>query len=223
MAGVVGRGIFGEGSVDGGEDVFQTRIWLEGLFRRGRLRSTDATPPVSRAAALPKDPAETSPDISSEERAVVLVGILDERTRLDERPGEELQVHCRVVLLVLACRGRPGSSAPRTSPASWPRSARSPWETAQWARAKALLVLRRVALRAEPSESSSAIARWASAWPCLRRGRSITMNSVRPWASPKAVLMAFCFFLPDTNALRPGAPLAGGGPAPRYLRSARSL
>jgi hypothetical protein len=60
--------------VDGIEDLLRMRTWLEGLFRNGRSRTTDENPLESRA------------EISPEERAVLLVGILDDPTaREDEQ------------------------------------------------------------------------------------------------------------------------------------------
>ena len=45
---------------------------------------------------------------------------------------------------------------------------------------------------------------------CIRPGRNAPSHSSRPWPSLIAVaLMVFCFFLPDTNARRPGRPARG--------------
>ncbi|MEU9992774.1 hypothetical protein AB0E10_39495 [Streptomyces sp. NPDC048045] len=60
--------------MDGIEDLLQMRTWLEGLFTKGRRRTSDETVLESRA------------EISPEERAVLLVGILDDPTaREDEK------------------------------------------------------------------------------------------------------------------------------------------
>ncbi|MFJ2393914.1 hypothetical protein ACIOTI_14280 [Streptomyces sp. NPDC087843] len=60
--------------MDGIEDVLQMRTWLAGLFTKGRRRTTEGTVPESRA------------EITPEERAVLLVGILDDPTaREDEK------------------------------------------------------------------------------------------------------------------------------------------
>ena len=45
---------------------------------------------------------------------------------------------------------------------------------------------------------------------CIRPGRNAPSHSSRPSPSLIAVaLTVFCFFLPDTNARRPGRPAAG--------------
>ena len=46
---------------------------------------------------------------------------------------------------------------------------------------------------------------------CIRPGRNAPSHSSRPSPSLTAVaLMVFCFFLPDTNARRPGRPAGAG-------------
>lgn len=73
---VVGSGI-GEGMVDGTEALLM-RTWLERLLGKGRPRTTDETPSQRRA--------DTPPEISPEDRLVLLVGILDDPTaREDEK------------------------------------------------------------------------------------------------------------------------------------------
>ena len=86
--------------------------------------------------------------------------------------------------------------------------------------------------RARPWSPASASA-WTSGWrrsrssipsvrsaatSCIRPGRNAPSHSSRPWPSLTAVdSMVFCFFLPDTNARRPGRPR--WGPAHRHLRA----
>ena len=50
----------------------------------------------------------------------------------------------------------------------------------------------------------------SAVWSCIRPGRNVTSARVRPRSSLILVnLMVFCFFLPDTNARRPGRPAFG--------------
>ena len=45
---------------------------------------------------------------------------------------------------------------------------------------------------------------------CIRPGRNAPSHSSRPsWSLTAVDLMVFCFFLPDTNARRPGRPARG--------------
>ncbi|KUM89736.1 hypothetical protein AQI88_39435 [Streptomyces cellostaticus] len=77
VGGDVGSGI-GEVIVDGIEDLFRMRRWLEGLFGRGRLHTANASTPGA--------PVWAEPEIPDEERAVLLVGILDDpMAREDEK------------------------------------------------------------------------------------------------------------------------------------------
>ena len=42
-------------------------------------------------------------------------------------------------------------------------------------------------------------------WSCMRPGRDAPAHRVRPFSSVMTVaFLVFIFFLPDTNALRPG-------------------
>jgi hypothetical protein len=67
-------GSIGADVVDGIEELFWMRTWLDGLFRKGRPRTADENPLESRS------------ELSPEERAVLLVGILDDPTaREDEK------------------------------------------------------------------------------------------------------------------------------------------
>ncbi|MFF4507848.1 hypothetical protein [Streptomyces sp. NPDC001401] len=62
------------------------RTWLEGLFRKGRPRTADETLLESRAVTAPQDAAMSRAEISPEERAALLVGILDDpAAREDEK------------------------------------------------------------------------------------------------------------------------------------------
>ena len=45
----------------------------------------------------------------------------------------------------------------------------------------------------------------SAVWSCIRPGRNVTSARVRPrWSQTLVNLMVFCFFLPETNARRPG-------------------
>ncbi|MER6956186.1 hypothetical protein [Streptomyces sp. NPDC000618] len=68
------------------------RTWLEGLFGKGRPRTTDDTPQESRA------------EISPEERAVLLVGILDDpAAREDEKSDAAMDLEFFSGRLVESC------------------------------------------------------------------------------------------------------------------------
>ncbi|MGW0948626.1 hypothetical protein ACWD4O_39550 [Streptomyces sp. NPDC002623] len=68
------------------------RTWLEGLFRKGRPRTADDTPLQSRA------------EISPEERAVLLVGILDDPgAREDEKSDAAMDLEFFSGPLVESC------------------------------------------------------------------------------------------------------------------------
>jgi hypothetical protein len=61
------------------------RTWLEGLFRKARPRTADETL-ESRTVTARQDAATSRAEISPEERAALLVGILDDPTaREDEK------------------------------------------------------------------------------------------------------------------------------------------
>jgi hypothetical protein len=62
------------------------RTWLERLFRKGRPRTADKTSLESPAVTSREDAAVGRAEISPEERAVLLVGILDDpAAREDEK------------------------------------------------------------------------------------------------------------------------------------------
>ncbi|MCX4767905.1 hypothetical protein OG562_44615 [Streptomyces sp. NBC_01275] len=68
------------------------RTWLEGLFRKGRIPTADETPLESRA------------EISPEERAVLLVGILDDpAAREDEKSDAAMDLEFFSGPLVESC------------------------------------------------------------------------------------------------------------------------
>lgn len=78
--------------MDGIEDLLQMRTWLEGLFTKGRRRTADGTALESRA------------EISPEERAVLLVGILDDiAAREDEKSDAAMDLELFSGPLVESC------------------------------------------------------------------------------------------------------------------------
>ena len=51
---------------------------------------------------------------------------------------------------------------------------------------------------------------FTAVWSCMRPGRNAPAHRVRPSGSVMTVaFLVFCFFLPDTNARRPGLPARG--------------
>ncbi|MFJ5972932.1 hypothetical protein [Streptomyces sp. NPDC093060] len=85
--GVVGCGI-GTGMVRGVQEAFQMKFWLEGLFRKERSLTTDET--------SPEHAAESQEEISPEERAALLVAILDDPTAREDEKSDaamDLEFH----------------------------------------------------------------------------------------------------------------------------------
>jgi hypothetical protein len=59
---------------------------------------------------------------------------------------------------------------------------------------------------------------------CMHPGRNLPHHTMEPSASEAMLaLIAFCFLLPDTNALRLGRCATAGGPAPRWRLGAGLL
>ncbi|MFI8240481.1 hypothetical protein ACIF83_24915 [Streptomyces sp. NPDC085866] len=91
----VGCGI-GTGMVRGVEEAFQLKVWLEGLFRKERSLTADET--------SPEHAAESQEGISPEERAALLVAILDDPTaREDEKSDAAMDLEFHSDPLVETC------------------------------------------------------------------------------------------------------------------------